>query len=137
MATYTITNGAVGVPAGEKAHLAQVVLDFSSTTLVAATDVVQALEVPANTLVVCAGIEVITAGGAGSVLDLGDSTVDRFVTDVDGNTAGALEIGTASWLYTSADTIDLSADTANFTGKVRVFAVMVPMGTAPTAAAFA
>jgi hypothetical protein len=137
MATYTVTNAAEGIPAGAKAHLAQVVLDFSSTALVAGTDVVQAIEVPANTLVVCAGIEVLTAGGASSVLDLGDTTVDRYVTDVDGNTAGSVEIGTASWLYTSADTIDLSADTANFAGKVRVFAVLAPMGSAPTAAAFA
>jgi len=137
MATYTVTNAASAIPAGSNAYLAQVVLDFSTTALVAGTDVVQAIEVPANTLVVCAGIEVLTAGGASSVLDLGDTTVDRYVTDVDGNTAGAVEIGTASWLYASADTIDLSADTADFGGKVRVFAVLVPAGTAPTAAAFA
>lgn len=137
MATYTVTNAVAGINAGANAYLSQVVLDFSTTNLVAGTDVVQAIEVPANTLVVCAGIEVLTAGGAGSVLDLGDTTVDRYVTDVDGNTVGAVEIGTASWLYTSADTIDLSADTANFAGKVRVFAMLAPAGTAPTAATFA
>lgn len=137
MATYTVTNAVAGINAGANAYLSQVVLDFSTTNLVAGTDVVQAIEVPANTLVVCAGIEVLTAGGASSVLDLGDTTVDRYVTDLDGNTAGGVEIGTASWLYSSADTIDLSADTADFAGKVRVFAVLVPAGTAPTAAAFA
>ena len=137
MATYTVTNAVAGVPVGVKPQLVEVVLDFSTTNIVAATDVVQAIEMKANTLVLMAGVEILTAGGAGSLIDLGDADDDLWVSDLDGNTANGVEMSATPKLYTAADTIDLSADTADFAGKVRVFAVLAPMGSAPTAAAFA
>ena len=101
----------------------------------------QAIEMNANTLVLMAGVEVLTAAGSGSpTLDLGDGDDDDlYVEDVSGSAVGH-EINNAAGtakLYTAADTIDLSANSATFDGKVRVFAVIAEMGTAETAASFA
>jgi hypothetical protein len=137
MATYTVTNAVAGVPVGIKPQLVEVVLDFSTTTLVHTADVVQAIEMKANTLVLMAGVEILTAGGAGSLIDLGDTDEDLWVSDLDGNTANGVEMGSTPKLYTAADTLDLSADTASFSGKVRVFALMAELGAGETAAAFA
>jgi len=137
MATYTVTNAVAGVPVGIKPQLVEVVLDFSTTTLVFGTDVVQAIEMNANTLVLMAGVEILTAGGAGSLIDLGDTDDDLWVSDLDGNTANGVEMNATPKLYTAADTLDLSADTASFSGKVRVFALMAELGSGETAAAFA
>ena len=95
----------------------------------------------ANTLVLMAGVEVLTVASTGSpVLDLGDDADDDlYVAALDGTATGH-EINNAAGtakLYTAADTIDLIANTATFDGKVRVFAVVAEMGTAETAATFA
>ena len=140
MATYTVTGAVAGVPLGIKPQIVEVVLDFSSTNLTT-SDTVQAIEMNANTLVLMAGVEVLTAAGSGSpTLDLGDGDDDDlYVEDVSGSATGH-EINNAAGtakLYTAADTIDLSANTATFDGKVRVFAVIAEMGTAETAASFA
>jgi len=68
---------------------------------------------------------------------LGDTDEDLWVSDLDGNTANGVEMGSTPKLYTAADTLDLSADTASFSGKVRVFALMAELGAGETAAAFA
>ena len=140
MATYTVTGAVAGVPLGIKPQIIEVVLDFSSTNLTT-SDTVQAIEMNANTLVLMAGVEVLTAAGSGSpTLDLGDGDDDDlYVEDVSGSATGH-EINNAAGtakLYTAADTIDLSANSATFDGKVRVFAVIAEMGTAETAASFA
>ena len=140
MATYTVTGAVAGVPLGIKPQIIEVVLDFSSTNLTT-SDTVQAIEMHANTLVLMAGVEVLTAAGSGSpTLDLGDGDDDDlYVEDVSGSAVGH-EINNAAGtakLYTAADTIDLSANSATFDGKVRVFAVIAEMGTAETAASFA
>ena len=140
MATYTVTGAVAGVPLGIKPQIIEVVLAFSSTNLTT-SDTVQAIEMNANTLVLMAGVEVLTAAGSGSpTLDLGDGDDDDlYVEDVSGSAVGH-EINNAAGtakLYTAADTIDLSANSATFDGKVRVFAVIAEMGTAETAASFA
>src|SRR6056300_1811303 len=137
MATYTITGATAGVPVGVKPQIIEVVLDFSSTNLTTA-DSVEVFEMNANTLVLAAGVEVLTAASTGSpVLDLGDDTTDDlYVSALDGSATGQ-EINSASKFYTAADTIDLIANTATFDGKVRVYAVIAELGTAETAATFA
>jgi hypothetical protein len=137
MATYTITGASAGVPVGVKPQIIEVVLDFSSTNLTTA-DSVEVFEMNANTLVLAAGVEVLTAASTGSpVLDLGDDTTDDlYVSALDGSATGQ-EINSASKFYTAADTIDLIANTATFDGKVRVYAVIAELGTAETAATFA
>jgi hypothetical protein len=137
MTAYAITDNAVAVPAGSKAYLAQAILDFSTTNL-AAADTIDVIKVPANTLVLCAGIEVITAGSNAGTIDMGDATApDTWVTDIAQDATGQ-ETGSAAKYYSAADTLDLLGVTADMDGKIRVFAVMVPAGPVdPAAAAFA
>lgn len=138
MATYTITNATAGVPVGVKPQIVEVVLDFSTTNLTT-SDSVEVFELPANTLVLMAGLETLTVASTGSpVLDLGDDADDDiYAAAVNGHTAVASGTTSVGKFYTSADTIDLIANTATFDGKVRVFAVIAELGTAETAAAFA
>tara|TARA_Y100000385_G_scaffold100449_1_gene103831 strand:- start:268 stop:681 length:414 start_codon:yes stop_codon:yes gene_type:complete len=137
MADYTITGAAAGVPLGIKPQIVEVVLDFSSTSLTT-SDSVEVFTMNANTLVLMAGVEVLTAASTGSpVLDLGDDADDDlYVAALSGSATGH-EINNAAKFYTAADTIDLIANTATFDGKVRVFAVIAELGTAETAATFA
>ena len=81
MATFTITGGGatgISASAGDVKVLTQVI-DFTAFTN-AAGDVIQCIELPANTYVVTAGIEVMTAdtaGNSGTVsLGDGDDTID-------------------------------------------------------------
>lgn len=138
MATYAVTDNGVAVASGAKPYLQEVVLDFSTTNLGINEDI-DALKVPANTLVLCVGLEIVTASSNAGTLDVGDGTAaDTWVTDLAANGAvGSQETGSAAKFYLAADTIDLKAITAIMDGKVRVFAVMVPMNAAGTAAAFA
>jgi len=138
MATYAITDNSAAVSAGPKAYVQEAVLDFSTTNLVATQDI-DIFSIPANTLVLAVGIRLETAGTNAATLDVGDGTAaDTWVTDLDADaTAGEQEIGTTAKFYAAADTIDMLAVAADFDGKIRAFAVMVPMGTAAAAAAFA
>ena len=138
MATYTVTGAVAGVPLGIKPQIIEVVLDFSSTSLTT-SDSVEVFEMKANTLVLMAGVEVLTVASTGSpTLDLGDDgNDDLFAAGVQAHTSVASGTTSVGKFYTAADTIDLIADTAAFDGKVRVFAVIAEMGTAETAATFA
>lgn len=140
MATYTVTGAVAGVPLGIKPQIVEVVLDFSSTNLTTA-DSVEVIEMKANTLVLGAGVEILTAtSNSGCVIDLGDdsdddlyvSALDATGTNHESNSAD----GTRK-LYTSADTIDMIVNTATFDGKCRVYAIIAELGTAETAATFA
>jgi len=140
MATYTITGGGnTGVSANAvDVKLLSVVVDFSSTTNVA-NDVFECIELAANTYVVTAGIEVMTADTAGNsgTVSLGDGDdVDRYVTaQTIANTnlvpiraqAGAGSQGTTSvgyGNYTAADTIDVVIATGAINAIIRVFAIV-------------
>ena len=95
----------------------------------------------ANTLVLMAGVEILTAtSNSGCVIDLGDdSDDDLYVAALDATATGH-EINNAAGtakLYTAADTIDMIVNSATFDGKARVFAVIAELGTAETAASFA
>ena len=140
MATYTVTGAVAGVPLGIKPQIVEVVLDFSSTNLTT-SDSVEVIEMKANTLVLGAGVEILTAtSNSGCVIDLGDdSDDDLYVAALDATATGH-EINNAAGtakLYTAADTIDMIVNSATFDGKARVFAVIAELGTAETAATFA
>ena len=140
MATYTITGGGnTGVSTNAvDIKLLSVVVDFSSTTNVA-NDVFECIELAANTYVVTAGIEVMTADTAGNsgTVSLGDGDdVDRYITaQTIGNTnlvpiraqAGAGSQGTTSigyGNYTAAATIDVVVATGAINAVIRVFALV-------------
>ena len=139
MATWTITGGGnTGHSAdGKKVRVISEIVDFSEFTI-ATNDVIQVIELPANSLVLYAGLDVLTADSAGNsgTLSLGDGAdVDRYVSastatagiETTRARAGDSSLGTTSIgyaYYAAADTIDLVNATGSINAKVRVFAVV-------------
>ena len=133
MATYDLTaaGGTTGHPAnGRTPYLVENTIDISAINSSSGTangDVVNALDIPAETLIMEAGIEVITALSSSATMDLGitGGDVDRYV-DGDTNATGyATLTATARVVVASADTLDiLTAGADSSAGKVRVWAVL-------------
>lgn len=153
MATITTLAGAAsaGRTVGAVPYLVDVTVDFAAAatakgSALAAADVIEALSVPANTLILNAGMEVITAlGGESSdtTFDLGtgvdaDNFVDGF--DADAAAAGAYAQNAAAFqpiVAGTADTIDITiatATTAPTSGEVRVWAVLMDVDGRPARA---
>jgi hypothetical protein len=153
MATVTtLAGGSVdGFTAGRMPYFKEVLIDFAAAatakgSALAATDVIEAISVPANTMILNAGFEVITVAGGESndtTVDLGtgvdaDGFVDGF--DLDAAAAGAYGQNAAAFqpivVGGTADTIDLTiatATTAPTSGVVRVFAVLMDIDARKTA----
>ncbi len=153
MATVTtLAGGSVdGFTAGRMPYFKEVLIDFAAAatakgSALAAADVIEAISVPANTMILNAGMEVITvAGGESSdnALDLGTGAdVDVFVDgfDLDAAAAGAYAQNAAAFqpiIVGTADTIDVliqAATTAPTSGVIRVFAVLMDIDARKTAA---
>ena len=132
MATYDLTaaGGTTGHPAnGRTPYLVENTIDFSAFDP-AADDIVQCLDIPAESMVINAGLEVLTASPSGVTFDLGDGgDVDRFVDGHDSTSTGlaanVINASNVGHVYGSADTIDIKVLGAQDTSaKVRVFAVV-------------
>ena len=132
MATYNVTGpgGTTGHPTRtRRPYLVENTIDVSAIngdSGAAQNDILQVLDVPAETLVINAGLEVLTALSSSVTLDMGDGdTVDIYV-DGDTNATGyAALTGTARHIAASADTLDvLVLSAASSAGKIRVWAVM-------------
>ena len=133
MATYNVTGpgGTTGHPTrGRRPYLVENTIDISAIngdSGAAQNDVIQALDIPAETLIMEVGIEVLTALSSSVTLDLGitGGDVDIYV-DGDTNATGyAALTGTARHIAASADTLDvLVLSAASSAGKIRVWAVM-------------
>ena len=133
MATYNVTGagGTAGHPSnGRTPYLVENTIDISAIngdSGAAQNDVLQVLDIPAETIVMEAGVEVLTALSANVTLDLGitGGDVDIFV-DGDTNATGfSAATATASHVAAAADTLDLLVlSAASSAGKVRVYAVM-------------
>ena len=133
MATYDRTGagGTTGHPAnGRTPYLVENTIDISAINSSSGTadgDIVQALDIPAETLIMEAGVEVITALSSSATIDLGvtGADPDRYV-DGDTNATGFSTLtNTARMISASADTLDaLIAGAASSAGKIRVFAVL-------------
>jgi hypothetical protein len=139
MTDYSVTGAVAGVPLGIKPQVLDVVIDFSTAGKTLTTsDSFEVFEMKADTLVIMAGVEVLTLASTGSpTLDLGDDADDDlFAAAVQGHTSLAAGTTSAGKYYLAADTIDLIANTATFDGKVRVFAVIAEMGTESPASTF-
>jgi hypothetical protein len=154
MATVTtLAGGSVdGFTAGRMPYFKEVLVDFAAAatakgSALVATDVIEAISVPANTMILNAGFEIITVAGGESndnTLDLGtgvdaDVFVDGF--DLDAAAAGAYAQNAAAFqplvVGGTADTIDLTivtATTAPTSGVVRVWAVLIDIDARKTAA---
>jgi hypothetical protein len=136
MATYDRTGagGTAGHPAnGRTPYLVENTIDISAINSSSGTadgDIVQALDIPAETLIMDAGVEVITALSSSATIDLGvtgsaPNDPDRYV-DGDTNATGYSDLtATARQVVASADTLDaLIAGAASSAGKIRVWAVL-------------
>lgn len=151
----TITTLAGGASAGRTAapvpYVVDKVIDFAAAatakgSALAAADVIECISVPANTVILNAGFEVITAAGGESndtTYDLGVTGVDAdvFVDGFDGDAAaaGAYAQNAAAFqpiVVGTADTIDITiatATTAPTGGKVRVWALLMDIDGRKTA----
>jgi len=132
--------------------LVDVTIDFAAAatakgSALAAADIIECINVPANTLILNAGLEVITVLGGESndtTFDLGVTTTepDNFVDgfDADAAAAGAYAQNAAAYqplVIGAADTIDLliaTATTAPTSGEVRVWAVLMNIDGRPARA---
>jgi len=137
MATYDVTGPSTAgarpgrFSAGVRTpYLVENTIDISainSNAGAAQNDVLQVLDIPAETLVLHAGIEVLTALSSSVTLDLGitGGDVDTFV-DGDTNATGySVLTNTARPVIASADTLDvLVLSAASSAGKIRVFALL-------------
>ena len=138
MATYSVSGvGTSGHPTGlPKVRVLSQVISFSDTTN-ASGDIFQVLSLPANTLVLYAGLDILTADSAGNsgTLSLGDADdVDCFVSastatagiETTRARAGDSSKGTTSIGFrycAAAETLDLVISTGAINAVVRVFAV--------------
>ena len=133
MATYNVTaaGGTTGHPAnGRTPYLVENTIDVSAVNGDSGTadgDILQCLDIPAETLIMEAGVEAITALSSSATIDLGitGGDVDRYV-DGDTNATGfSAPTATARTIVASADTLDvLVLSAASSAGKIRVFAVL-------------
>lgn len=124
-------------------YYVQNLIDFADAatekgSALAAADVIEAIAVPAGTMIINAGIEVITAAGGESsdnALDLGVTGIDADVFadgfDLDAAAAGAYSQNPAAFqpivIGATADTIDVliqAATTAPTSGVIRVWAIL-------------
>ena len=131
MATVDKTiGGTAGHPSTRrKPYWVENTVDFSLFDP-AANDVVQMLNVPAETCVINAGLEVLTASPSSVTLDLGDGgDADRYIDGLDSTSTGhgalVAHASNAGHVYGSADTIDVTVLGAQDTSsKIRVWAIM-------------
>lgn len=154
MATIDLSNGLGGAPRPVRSltnmpYFVEKTIDFAVAatakgSALAAADVIEVLDVPAGTMVLNAGLQVITVATGESndtTVDLGITTTepDIFVDgfDLDAAAAGAYAQNAAAYqplVVGTADTIDLliaTATTAPTGGKVRVWALMCDIGAKP------
>ena len=133
MATYNVTGvgGTTGHPSnGRTPYLVENTIDVSAVngdSGAAQNDVLQAMDIPAETVIMEAGIEVLTACTSSVTLDLGITGGDVDIyTDGDTNATGYSTLtATARHVAASADTLDvLVLSAASAAGKIRVWAIM-------------
>ena len=133
MATYNVTGvgGTTGHPSnGRTPYLVENTIDVSAVngdSGAAQNDVLQAMDIPAETVIMEAGIEVITACSGSVTLDLGITGGDVDIyTDGDTNATGYSTLtATARHVAAAADTLDvLVLSAASSAGKIRVWAIM-------------
>jgi len=143
MAITTLAGGATaGRTAGSVPYLIDVQIDLAAAatakgTALAAADIIEAVNVPANSVVLTAGIEVVTAlagesGDTRLLLGVTGGDVDAFVASWDATAAAAgayaPAAATVPVVFASADTIDIEIDaatTAPTGGVLRVWAVVM------------
>lgn len=126
---------------GRKPFFIENEIDFADHTVdPSAGDVVQALTIPAGTMIMAAGMEVVTAptvdNGTDAVATLGtDTDADKYVAAFDFDAASAGDYAPAvtgtggAEVHGTANTLDITFSATNAdgisAGKVRVWAVLM------------
>ena len=135
MVTYTKTGdaGTVGHPSIKRVpYLVENTIDISQVNEDAGTadgDFLRALSIPAESFVLKAGIEVVTALSGSATMDLGDGADPDIWVDGDTNATGYSgvhqDLVAMGKVYESADTLDVKVlAAASSAGKIRVWAIM-------------
>jgi len=154
MATYTedtgFNKGVAAIPNKglTKISMIEVTLNWGTIaadrlakgqTAIGAGDVLEVMQIPAKTYVICAGLDVTTAEGATCTVDMGDGTdPDGFLDGVNANTAAsyatALVLAEAApntvvgysngKYYAAADTIDIKTVNAADAAVMRMWALV-------------
>ena len=133
MGTLNVTGagGTAGHPSnGRIPYLVENTIDLSqlrSDTGPDNADILQVLDIPAETLIMEAGIEVITALSSSATMGLGITGVDVDIYVSGANNAAGYKTltATARSIVSSADTLDVVIGGADSSaGKIRVFAVL-------------
>ncbi len=132
MATQTVLGGSAAISAlpGNELRVMTVVIDFGATTHTS-SDVFEALEIPAGTIMMGCGIDLLTADAAGNsgTIKLTSSSPSKTYVDAatvasTGNMTGLSEFGETFIKFDSADTLDVTVATGLLDGVVRVWALV-------------
>ena len=131
MANYNSSNANRRLKASsDKVRVMSEVIDFTSTTTANSGDTFDVIGIPANTLVMSAGVDVLvadTAGNSGKIA-IGDSTdPDQYVDEVAPSSTGQQALLVAPEAYSAGDDIRLTISTGAINGKVRVWATMMSL----------
>ena len=139
MATYNVTGvgGTTGHPSnGRTPYMVENTIDVSAVngdSGAAQNDVLKCIDVPAETFIMAAGVEVLTACSSSVVIDIGVTGTTAGFSDADAyvdayDATGAAysgSLGVLPLLCKTADTIDaLLAGAASSAGKIRVWAIL-------------
>lgn len=122
------TGGTTSHAPGAGVFVISEVIDFSSQSN-EADDVFQVLNIPADSVVLNAGIDVLTVDSAenSGTVKLYDGTV-TYVAATEPtsavNLAGADAVAEMFVRYSSADTLDIQVETGAINAKVRVWAII-------------
>ena len=130
MTAYNSSVTSTNIPAKRGASIPRVisdVVDFSSTTN-ASGDTFDILPIPANSLVLAAGFDIMTVGTGSGTVALGDSVdADQYVAAVNLQAAGQKVTLDANYAYSSADAIRATIATAAVNGIIRVWACVISL----------
>jgi hypothetical protein len=130
MTAYNSSNSSTLISAStDKVRILSDVVDFSSTTN-AASDTFDVIGIPANTLVITAGCDVLTADSAGNsgTIAIGDSASGTYyVAAATVAATGQMTITDDSKVYSAANDIRITVATGAINAKVRVWAVVASL----------
>ncbi len=132
MATQTVTKPLFGASGhndkGNVPYFSSIVLDFSTFTHTS-SDVIEAIHIPANTMVVAAGLDVLTLDAGSGTLALGDGSVVYVAASTaaaTGQETHSDDVAEMFVSYDTANTLDVTIATAVLTtGVVRVWAILL------------
>ena len=131
MANYNNSNSnRILKASSDKLRVMSEIIDFTATTTANSGDTFDVIGIPANTLVLSAGVDVLAADTAGNsgTLAVGDSSgAAVYVAAAAPTSAGQMTLVDDSKAYSAGDDIRLTVATGAINAKVRVWATMISL----------